>query len=121
MYCPKCQAEYREGFTVCADCNVELVEALPPEPETDFADYEELLATYNQGDIVTVKSILEKEGIPYFIKGEMFTGMGAFIDPARVMVIKDEVEQARLLLKYLDLAYAGINLRDDETNDDESE
>ena len=121
MYCPKCRAEYREGFTTCNDCSVELVESLPPEPQTDFADYEELLATYNQGDIVTVKSILEKEGIPYFIKGEMFTGMGAFIDPARVMVIEGEVEQARLLLKDLDLAYAGINLRDDEVTDEKPE
>jgi hypothetical protein len=29
MYCPKCKAEYREGFTRCADCEVELVDALP--------------------------------------------------------------------------------------------
>ena len=121
MFCPKCHAEYRDGFTTCDECTVELVESLPSPPEVDFADYEELLATYNQGDIVTVKSILEKEGIPYFIKGEMFTGMGAFIDPARVMVIKGEVDQARRLIQDLDLAYAGINLRDDETNDKEPE
>src|SRR6267154_705648 len=25
MYCPQCKAEYREGFTRCADCDVELV------------------------------------------------------------------------------------------------
>jgi len=28
-YCSKCKAEYREGFTRCADCEVELVDALP--------------------------------------------------------------------------------------------
>ena len=27
MICPKCRAEYRPGFTVCADCGVALVEA----------------------------------------------------------------------------------------------
>ncbi len=117
MFCPKCRAEYRAGFTLCEDCNVELVDALPPEPVTGFADYEELLATYNQGDIATIKSILEKEGIPYFIKGEMFTGMGAFIDPARVMVMQDQIEQARLLVKDLDLAYTGISLRESEEPD----
>lgn len=32
-WCPKCKSEYREGFTVCADCGVELVENLPEEKE----------------------------------------------------------------------------------------
>jgi hypothetical protein len=27
MMCPKCRAEYRRGFTVCADCDVPLVES----------------------------------------------------------------------------------------------
>jgi hypothetical protein len=29
MFCPNCKAEYREGFTRCADCGVELVYELP--------------------------------------------------------------------------------------------
>ncbi len=28
MICPNCHAEYREGFTTCADCEVPLVETL---------------------------------------------------------------------------------------------
>jgi hypothetical protein len=28
MICPQCKAEYRRGFTVCADCDVPLVESL---------------------------------------------------------------------------------------------
>lgn len=38
-YCPKCKNEYREGFSVCAECNVELVDELPAEGnenETEF-------------------------------------------------------------------------------------
>jgi hypothetical protein len=27
MYCPQCKAEYRQGFTRCSDCDVELVES----------------------------------------------------------------------------------------------
>lgn len=27
-WCPKCKAEYQEGFTVCSDCDVELVDEL---------------------------------------------------------------------------------------------
>lgn len=29
MFCPQCKAEYREGFTRCVDCDVELVEEFP--------------------------------------------------------------------------------------------
>jgi len=29
MFCPRCKAEYRPGFTRCADCDVDLVEGLP--------------------------------------------------------------------------------------------
>ncbi len=29
MICPECRAEYREGFARCADCGLELVQALP--------------------------------------------------------------------------------------------
>jgi len=31
MYCPQCKAEYRAGFTHCADCDVDLVHAFPEE------------------------------------------------------------------------------------------
>lgn len=30
MFCPSCGGEYREGFTTCADCEIPLVESLPP-------------------------------------------------------------------------------------------
>jgi hypothetical protein len=29
MFCPQCKAEYRQGFTRCADCEVELVDEMP--------------------------------------------------------------------------------------------
>ncbi len=32
-WCPKCKNEYQEGFTVCSDCDVELVDELPKEEE----------------------------------------------------------------------------------------
>jgi hypothetical protein len=37
MFCPRCKAEYRVGFTRCSDCNVDLVDHLPeekPAPES---------------------------------------------------------------------------------------
>jgi len=34
MFCPKCKAEYRSGFTRCADCDVDLVETLDANADT---------------------------------------------------------------------------------------
>jgi hypothetical protein len=47
MYCPKCRDEFREGFTRCEGCNVDLVDSLneaparstAPPPPTGLAEY----------------------------------------------------------------------------------
>jgi hypothetical protein len=31
MYCPSCKSEFREGFTRCGSCEVDLVHEIPPE------------------------------------------------------------------------------------------
>ena len=110
MFCPECRAEYREGFYVCADCNVDLVDNLPPEPEPEYVEYEEVLGTYNPADIAVLKSILDSEGITYFFHGEHFTYVRPLADPARLMVKKDEADLAREVLKDLNLSFMGINL-----------
>lgn len=110
MFCPECRAEYEEGFSVCADCGVELVEALPPEPEPEFIEFREVLATYNPADIAFLKSYLASEGIQYFFKGEHFMYVQPLADPVRLMVRADQVEHALELLKNVNLSVTGIKL-----------
>jgi len=44
MFCPVCKSEYRDGFTKCSDCDVELVDHLPEaQPERQDVDATELL------------------------------------------------------------------------------
>ncbi len=110
MFCPNCRAEYREGFTVCADCNIDLVDALPKEKKPEFIDFKEVLTTYNPGDVAFIKSLLESEGIQYFFKGESFMYVQPLADPVRLMIRTDQVEEAVELLKNVQLSFMGINL-----------
>lgn len=119
MFCPKCGAEYREGFTECADCRVPLVWDKPPEPrlEVEYVEYEEVLRTFNPADIALIRSVLDAEGITHFIKGEHFILVRPLADPAALMVKKDEADRAREILKELDLKYRGITGGDRSVED----
>lgn len=116
MFCPKCKSEYREGFTVCADCNIALIEELPPEKEPVFVEYEEVLGTYNPADIMIIKSILDAENITYYFNAEHFMYVRPMAEPARLMVAKEDVETAKEILKDLDLSVIAINLKKDKDN-----
>jgi len=111
MFCPRCRAEYREGFHICSDCNIELVESLPPLSETayEFVDFIEILATYNPADVVFLKSLLESEGIQYFFKGEhfMYTRLA---EPVRLMVRQDQMDEAMELIKNVKLSVSSVSL-----------
>jgi hypothetical protein len=106
MFCPKCKAEYREGFYKCADCGIDLVFELPPEsaPEAIFEDPVEVYSTYRQSEIAFVKSILEGEGIPFFFQGEsplLIIMAGAY---ARLFVNATDAERVKELLRELELS-----------------
>jgi hypothetical protein len=84
-YCPQCGAEYREGFTRCHDCDVELLEGPPPEDFVPAADVEPFdpddvpevttvfRASHMEAEIV--RSLLEANEIPVFIRT---SGIGAY-------------------------------------------
>jgi hypothetical protein len=75
MFCPACKAEYRQGFTRCADCDIDLVYALDVEPGaarrgvgqlTDPSPDLRLIWTGNsQTYCVTLCRKLMNAGIPY--------------------------------------------------------
>ena len=55
MFCPECKAEYRDGFTRCADCDVDLLERLPEsEPELSEDSFQEVWAGEDQAQCVAV-------------------------------------------------------------------
>ncbi len=67
-------------------------------------DWVKVHTTPRQDEIAFIKSILDGEGIPYFIKGEHFGTMYGpvhFLSSMDVMVAHDRLEDARELLKDL--------------------
>lgn len=113
MFCPKCKCEYRDGFTTCSDCNISLVDKLQVEinknkvaqPMDHHIDYEFILSTYNPSDVMMLKATLDSEKIVYFLQGENLNLTGV---PARLLVKKEHVDQAKDIISQLELKYTFI-------------
>ena len=75
MFCPQCKAEYRQGFTRCSDCDVDLVYALPQDSEQQVAaregiaydgrDHQLIWKGNDESECVALCRILMKADIPY--------------------------------------------------------
>jgi hypothetical protein len=106
MYCPQCRGEYREGFTVCDDCGVDLVARLTPE-DHEAPDYELVFETSETAVVPVIKSALEGAEIPYLVQGEDLMNLfpsemlGGLFKPGaevRFLVSSDRADEARELL-----------------------
>lgn len=117
MFCPRCKAEYRPGFTRCGDCDVKLVDRLAAEPEPTRVKSEEDPKVVYSGYVVVstvqgpfeeaqVCSFLEANGIPTQVRGEgirktygiTLDGIGA----AEILVPRELAATARDLLARAD-------------------
>ena len=104
MYCPTCKAEYRPGFTECADCGVDLVYELPEEQplsrEEDLAgDLVPVYSTFNLGIATVAMALLEGEGIVHHVQGEPHKGSGYYVSPTIIFVARAEAEKVREMLR----------------------
>jgi len=121
MFCPNCRSEYRAGVTRCADCDVDLVDELPPEPEPEWVEFEEVLSTYNLADIALIKSLLEEAGMKYYFENENFVHLSSLALPARLMVPKNQTAKTLELLKDVELNYMAISQTGAREEDEEDE
>jgi hypothetical protein len=72
MICPQCKAEYRQGFTMCADCEVPLVAQLASStsgPGDSAEPDEDPFCTFWKGDDPRIHAelclLLDEQGIPH--------------------------------------------------------
>ncbi|MEZ4271021.1 MAG: hypothetical protein R3C68_06185 [Myxococcota bacterium] len=79
MYCPTCRAEYREGFTTCATCEVDLVLVMPdadpfssPEKMAEVLADQEVVALMvgNHVNLQEAQRVLAEARIASMIAGE---------------------------------------------------
>jgi hypothetical protein len=108
MFCPNCHTEFLEGVEECSDCHIQLVESLPEDPTDsapDGADYEEILRTYNPIDLAMIRSLLEGAEIDFYFHGGIFNAMDPVAQPARLMVRKEHVAEAKEILKDLEIRF----------------
>ncbi len=110
MICPVCNALNNESAHVCHNCGANLHDSDPIANGPTYVQYEELLTTYNLGDIAIIKGVLEGEGIQHYVLGERFSHL--YPQPAKIMVDKYEIEKAREIVDEFELAYLGMSLRD---------
>ena len=108
MFCPKCKAEYREGFKICADCNVPLVDKLPEEPPKEYIKFKELLYTYSPADIAFIKSLFDAHNIRHNLQGEKFLQVRPLAQPVGIMIDETQFEEAKELLKLFKGRFTGV-------------
>ena len=105
MICPECKAEYREGYTKCADCEVELVDTITLENEESSKPeeiiFETVMTSFNQGEIALAKSLLESNNIQCFVQGESFNSLFRTSIPVSIKVPEEYSNQAKEVLKEL--------------------
>jgi len=127
-FCPECQAEYRQGFTRCASCDVDLVEELPKgfdmseENIQKAMDGKQLVPVIRGGDFEVAKEVhasLAAAGIASLLLDdeEFKVPAGA---PKRVMLVvgdADEEDARRLMSgKFMDMiAEEGLEVDSDLT------
>ncbi len=79
MICPNCESEYREGYTRCAECNVDLIQ---PESATFIEtgstnDLIRVLETQQHALLIETSLALETQNVPYLVQsGTAFDASG---------------------------------------------
>jgi len=101
MYCPKCRAEYREGFLECTDCDVDLVEKLERIPR--MPRFVKMATIFREGNIAVIKASFDKTEIEYYFEGEQSHRLAPVPLAARLMVREDFKKEAESILRDLEL------------------
>jgi hypothetical protein len=85
-FCPKCCYEYFDGTPRCPDCDVELVDKLPPEPVYSDEEKVTVFVARDEMEAKIVKGVIEDAGIPVWEKSDIVKA----VDPLTVGPLSQE-------------------------------
>jgi hypothetical protein len=119
--CPNCKSELelseeeKEIRKIhCPECESLIDFNFAPPKVLVKDNYTQILSTLNQGDIALIKSILDDGNIDYFILGENFLGVRPLLEPARILVNDNQLEEVKELLKNIELNILGVSTKHDD-------
>ena len=127
-WCPKCKAEYREGFTECATCHVPLVDVLPEEDEAAEAQEEAAVSLENPIAVYTaqtrvnaemIRDMLRESGVNAVMRQVLTQHAGAVTGRRaqymiEVLVEAEDTARARALIDETKQALEAEELDEDE-------
>lgn len=101
MFCPKCKAEYREGFSRCADCDIDLVPELLPEAE-QYTECEYInlvnIKTYpSRYEAELVQGLLSTNGIDAVVKDGL-EAVGGAVPIFELLVREEDVDETNKII-----------------------
>ncbi len=99
MFCPICKSEYREGFTLCDECTVKLVDELPEEKISQKENLIEIAASLQKSDVAIIKSILDAENIDYIFLHEALGSLYPIPETNKLLVPKKDQKRVKSILK----------------------
>ena len=90
MFCPKCGSEFEKEYTRCAECDTDLVEALP----TDEEEYTDLVTVFEgeEGQADLVRAKLESCGMDAWVQTAM---AGLLLPSVGLTVVQVRAEDAK--------------------------
>lgn len=121
IICPNClenieldEKERTSRLIHCPQCESLLDYTKDPPSILNPKKYIQVTSSINQGDIGIIKSLLDDANIDYYVFGENFLIIDPLIQPARVFVERDQVEEAKRILKDVDIHIFGVSYRNND-------
>jgi len=88
-FCPTCRIEYQSGVKRCADCDAELVDALPEEDKPAGDTSLVQLAVFpSAAEARLIQELLENNGIEAVLRGDM-DPIGNVISTAPALLVDE--------------------------------